>query len=254
MTSTWDKWGSLIPLTVIHLDRNQVVDIKTKERDGYSALQVGSGQKNPVRMNKAQIGHYLKAGVAGKSFLREFRVSEDCVLPVGYMIGVRHFTPGQYVDVTSKSKGKGFQGVMQRWGFRGLPASHGHSLSHRSHGATGQCQDPGRVFKGKKMAGRGGNKTRVVHSLMVYRIDYHRSLIYVKGSIPGPIGGMVKVTDGLLSFKKNLEKINYPTFVYEKDKYYASIIDAEPPKDDPTENWLHENSVIKGDLDDGGDD
>ena len=155
MTSTWNKWGTLVPLTVVHLDRNQVVDIKTPERDGYLALQVGCGQKNTKFLKKPQIGHYLKANVGPKSYLKEFKITPENKLPIGYMIGTRHFTVGQYVDVKGKSKGKGFQGAMKRWGFRGLPASHGHSLSHRSHGSTGQCQEPGRVFKGKKMAGRG---------------------------------------------------------------------------------------------------
>lgn len=184
--------------------------------------------------------------MAPKSFLKEFKVTPENVLPVGYMIGVRHYTPGQYVDVIGKTKGKGFQGVMQRWGFRGLPASHGHSLSHRSHGSTGQCQDPGRIFKGKKMAGRGGYKVRMEHSLMVYRVDFERSLLYLKGCIPGANGSTVQIKDSMYATKKNYGLINYPTFIYEKGKQYAMVIDSEPPKNDPTESWLHENAVVKG--------
>ena len=253
MMSTWDKWGNLIPLTMIHMDRNQVVNIKTKEKDGYSALQIGAGQKNLKNMPKSQIGLYLKSNIPPKSFLKEFKITEENTLPIGYMVGIRHFTPGQFVSIQAKSKGKGFQGVMQRWGFKGLPASHGHSLSHRSHGSTGGCQDPGRVFKGKKMAGRGGHKLQTNTSMLVYRIDYDKSLLYVKGSVPGANGSPIYVSDGIFSGKKNIGFLNYPTFIYEKGKRYASIIEAEAPKDDPTETWLHENAVLKDDNDGGED-
>lgn len=253
MTSTWDKWGSLVPLTIVHMDRNQVINIKTLENDGYNALQIGAGEKNLKYMRKSQMGHFLKSNVSPKTYLKEFKITKENVLPIGYMIGIRHFTPGQFVDIQGKSKGKGFQGAMQRWGFRGLPASHGHSLSHRSLGSTGACQDPGRVFKGKKMPGRGGYKLQMMRSLMVYKIDYQQSLIYIKGSLPGANGTCLYLSDAKFHEKKNEIFLNYPSFIYEKNKKYASIIEAEASKDDPTEMWLHENAVLKDDND-GGDD
>ena len=253
MTSTWDKWGSLIPLTIVHIDRNQVVDIKTPEKDGYHALQIGCGQKNPKFLKKSLMGHYLKADVGPKTYLKEFKITQENQLPVGYVISPRHFTAGQYVDIKGKTKGKGFQGAMQRWGFKGLPASHGHSLSHRSLGGTGASQDPGRVFKGKKMAGRGGYKERLMKGLMIYRIDAEKSLLYIKGSLPGANGTLLKIRDAMYENKKNRDIINFPSFIYEKGKKYASIIEVEAPKDDPTEQWLHENAVIKGDKEAAGD-
>jgi large subunit ribosomal protein L3 len=251
MVSTWDKWGSLIPLTVVHMDRNQVVDIKTPERDGYHALQIGCGQKNPKYMRKSQMGHYLKADVGPKTYLKEFKITEENKLPIGYVISPRHFTVGQFVDIKGKTRGKGFQGAMQRWGFKGLPASHGHSLSHRSLGGTGACQDPGRVLKGKKMPGRGGYKMRMMKGLMVYKIDVEKSLIYIKGSVPGANGSLLQIRDAMFT-KKNRDIINFPSFIYEKGKKYASVIEAEPPKEDPVEQWLHENAVIKGEQEAGG--
>lgn len=254
MTSVWDKWGKLIPLTVVHVDRNQIIDIKTPEKDGYLALKVGAGSKNTRFMRKSDMGQFIRANVSPKTYVQEFKVSRDCVLPVGYMVGVRHFTPGQFIDVKAKSKGKGFQGVVARWGFKGNPASHGHSLSHRSHGSTGACQDPGRVFKGKKMAGRGGYKNRMIYSLQVYKIDYERSLVYIQGNVPGAKGVLVRITDAFKQPKKNKNFVNYPTFVYDPKGQYASIIEAEPSKEDPMESWLHENAVVKDDKDDGGED
>ena len=142
---------------------------------------------------------------------------------------------------------------MTRWGFKGLPASHGQSLSHRSAGSTGQCQDPGRVFKGKKMAGRGSNIPTIMKNLTVYKMDYARSLLYIVGSIQGANGSLLRIIDNLICKNNNDELINFPTFVYEEGKEYANIIEMEPSKNDPGENWLHENAIVKDD-DDAGED
>ncbi|GJP51392.1 hypothetical protein CLOM_g10546 [Closterium sp. NIES-68] len=197
MTATWDKWGVRIPVTVLWIDDNQVVQVKTREKEGYTSLQIGSGQKKPKQLTKPELGHFRAAGVPLKRKLVEFRVSEDCVLPVGTPIDVRHFVPGQFVDVTGITVGKGFQGPMKRWGFKGMPASHGASLSHRSHGSTGGRQDPGKVFKNKKMAGHMGAKQRTVQSIWVYKVEPARGLLWVKGQVPGHSGNFVFVKDAV---------------------------------------------------------
>lgn len=134
---------------------------------------------------------------------------------------------------------------MKRWGFKGLRASHGVSVSHRSHGSTGNHQEPGKVFKGKKMAGRMGNRMVIVRRLLVFKIDHERGLVYVKGSVPGPSKRLVHISDAFFHWKDNIGKINYPTFIYEEGKDYASVVQVEPTVNDPTENWLHENAILK---------
>lgn len=244
MTSLFDKWGHLIPLTVLQLDRCQVLEVKKPPHHNYFALLVGAGQKKLNKLKKPEIGLFLKAKTPPKMDICEFKIDEKNTLPVGYMVGVRHFSVGQFVDVEARSRGKGFQGVMERWGFKGMPASHGCSLTHRSLGSTGCRQDPGRVWKLKKMPGRGGNKVRTVRRLQVYRIDFERSLVYLRGNVPGGEGGMVKIFDSFYHAKDNRGMLNFPTFVYEKDKNYASILQMEPAETDPTENWEHENAVL----------
>jgi large subunit ribosomal protein L3 len=197
MTCDWDRWGARVPLTVLWIDACEVVSVKTTATHGYDAVQVGYGSKKPKQVTKAELGHFVKQGVGIKRALAEFRVSACGTLDVGREITAAHFIAGQYVDVSGVTKGKGFQGPMKRWGFSGQPASHGNTKKHRAHGSIGQCQDPGRVFKGKKMAGRMGGRNRTVQSVWVYKVDADKNLLYVKGQIPGNAGMMVKVKDAL---------------------------------------------------------
>eukprot|EP00271_Cylindrocystis_brebissonii_P013028 TRINITY_DN32576_c0_g1_i1.p1 TRINITY_DN32576_c0_g1~~TRINITY_DN32576_c0_g1_i1.p1 ORF type:complete len:417 (+),score=41.94 TRINITY_DN32576_c0_g1_i1:221-1471(+) len=214
MTSVWNERGLRIPITILWIDDNQVIQVKTEEKEGIFALQVGSGQAKAKQISKPEMGHFRAADVPIKRKLAEFRVTEDALLPVGTPISVRHFAPGQYIDITGITTGKGFQGVMKRHGFKGMPASHGASLSHRSGGSTGGRQDPGKVFKNKKMAGQMGAKQRTVLSVWVYRVDPARNLLWVKGQVPGHSGNFVLLRDGVLS-RKASEPITlpFPTFL-----------------------------------------
>ncbi len=203
MTRVFGVDGSHIPVTVLHVDTCEVVAVRTREKDGYTAVQLGAGRRKAKNVTKPMRGHFAKAGVEPKAKLAEFRVSEDALLPVGARLHVGHFVAGQYVDVTGITKGRGFAGPIKRWGFGGLRASHGVSLAHRSHGSTGQRQDPGKVFKGKKMAGHYGHERVTVQNLEVFGVDPERGLILVKGAVPGPNGGWVLVRDAV---KKKLPK------------------------------------------------
>lgn len=245
MTNIWNKWGKAENLTVLQIDRCQITQIKTDTRDGYTAIQVGAGNKSLNTTKRSQIGTFLKAKVPPKKDISEFKVSKENILPLGYMLGVRHFTPGQYVDVEGRTTGKGFMGVMKRYDFKGQSASHGTSLAHRSLGATGACQDPGRVWKGKKMAGRHGNKKIVIRNLQVYKIDYPRSLIYLKGSVPGIVGRAIRISDCFFNWENNKGVLNYPSFVYEDGVVYPDVIQIKEGDQDPSEVWLHENDVLK---------
>ncbi len=189
--------GTHVPVTVLHVDDCQVVAQRTDARDGYTALQLGAGAAKVKRTTKPMRGHYAKAQVEPKRKLVEFRVSEDAVVEVGAALTADHFIAGQHVDVTGSSVGKGFAGGMKRHGFHGLRASHGVSINHRSQGSTGQCQDPGKVFKGKKMAGHMGDRRVTVHNLQVVGNDVERGLIYVRGAVPGAKGGWVLVRDAV---------------------------------------------------------
>jgi len=195
MTSQWDSWGVRQPLTVLKVDGCQVVQMKTDEKEGYNALQLGMCDKKLKRVNKSQKQHFETYGVAPKKHLSEFRVTEDALLEPGTEIFAAHFVPGQKVDVCGTSIGKGFAGVMKRWNFRGGRATHGTSRAHRKGGSTGQCQDPGKVFKGKKMAGHLGNERVTVKNLEVYSVDVEQNLILVRGHVPGSKGGLIRVTD-----------------------------------------------------------
>lgn len=214
MLGVWDKWGVRYPVTVLHVDNCQVVQVKTEENNGYTALQLGVGEAKVKRLNMPQKGHFKAAAEAGfkhvdvhnnnmdadfvpNRTLMEFKVSKDCLLDVGTPIYASHFVPGQYVDVCGVSKGKGFQGVMKRHNFAGGRATHGNSLNHRTPGSTGGRQDPGKVFKGKKMPGNMGNDRKTIQNLRILKIDISRNLLYIKGSITGQKGAFLRVTDAV---------------------------------------------------------
>ena len=197
MTRVYTEEGVVVPVTVLKVDNCQVVAQKTSDKDGYTALQLGVGVPKIKRLSKAERGHFAVAKVEPKRKLKEFRVSPDNVIPVGAEITVEHFVPGQFVDVTATSMGKGFAGGMKRWNFRGLRATHGVSVSHRSIGSTGNRQDPGKVFKNKKMPGHLGAETTTTQNIVVVKTDLDRGLILVKGSVPGVKGAWVSVRDAV---------------------------------------------------------
>ena len=197
MTRLFLEDGKQVPVTVLQLDSLQVVAQRTDDKDGYTAVQLGAGTAKVSRTTAAQRGHFAKASVAPKRKLVEFRVSPDNLIEVGAEISAEHYLAGQFVDIAGTSLGKGFQGAMKRHNFGGLRASHGVSVSHRSHGSTGQCQDPGKVFKGKKMAGHMGAVRVTTQNLQVVKTDADRGLILVKGAVPGSKGGWVTVKDAV---------------------------------------------------------
>jgi large subunit ribosomal protein L3 len=201
MTRFFDEAGQHVPVTVLSLDGCQVTAQRTKEKDGYVALQLGVGAKKAKNTSAAMRGHFAKALVEPKRVLAEFRVDEDGLIDVGAEFTADHFVPGQKVDIQGVTVGKGFAGAIKRWHFGGLRATHGVSVSHRSHGSTGQRQDPGKVFKNKKMAGHLGQDNITTQNITVWRVDVERGLILVKGAVPGAEGGYVKVRD---SIKKSL--------------------------------------------------
>ena len=197
MTRFFDEDGADVPVTVLSLDGCQVVAQRTKDKDGYVALQLGAGAKKAKRTSKAMRGHFAKALVEPKHAVAEFHVSEDNLIDVGAEITADHFVPGQKVDVSGVTVGKGFAGAMKRWNFGGLRATHGVSVSHRSHGSTGNRQDPGRTFKNKKMAGHLGQEAVTTLNLTVFRVDPERGLIMVRGAVPGSEGSWVKIRDAI---------------------------------------------------------
>jgi large subunit ribosomal protein L3 len=197
MTRIYTEEGTVVPVTVLKVDNCQVVAQKTNEKHGYTAVQLGVGVAKIKRLSKAERGHFAAAKVEPKRKLQEFRVSADNTMPVGSEVTVDHFVAGQFVDVTGTSLGKGFQGGMKRWNFSGLRATHGVSVSHRSIGSTGNRQDPGKVFKGKKMPGHLGSETVTTQNIVVVRTDKDRGLIMLKGSVPGSKGGWVSVRDAV---------------------------------------------------------
>src|SRR6478736_6906264 len=197
MTRIFTDAGEHVPVTVLKVDQCQVVAHRTKDKNGYTALQVGVGKAKVKNVSKAERGRFAVANVEPKRKIAEFRVSEDAVIPVGAEITADHFIAGQFVDVTGTTTGKGFAGGMKRWNFGGLRATHGVSVSHRSIGSTGGRQDPGRVFKNKKMAGHMGDKFRTQQNLEIVGTDVERGLIFVKGSVPGSKGGWLFVKDAV---------------------------------------------------------
>jgi large subunit ribosomal protein L3 len=222
MSRIFEADGTHVPVTVLSVEGLQVVNVKTIEKDGYNAVQLGTGAVKAKNVKKPQKGYFAKANVAPKKKLGEFRVSEDCLLNVGAELSVEHFVPGQYVDVCATSNGKGFAGVMKRHNFAGLEASHGVSISHRAHGSTGQRQDPGKVFKGKKMAGHMGAERVTVQNLKVVAVDASKGLIMVKGGVPGSENTWVRVTDAVkkpatvtLPMPAGLKKVDEPVVAAE---------------------------------------
>ncbi|MFN3370945.1 MAG: 50S ribosomal protein L3 [Sphingomonadaceae bacterium] len=197
MTRLFTDDGVHVPVTVLALETNQVVAQKTAEKDGYVAVQLGAGSAKVKNLTKPERGHFAKAEVEPKAMLAEFRVAEDALVDVGATISADHFVVGQMVDVTGATQGKGFAGAMKRWGFGGLRATHGVSVSHRSHGSTGNRQDPGRVFKNKKMAGHMGDRQRTQQNLEIVMTDAERDLLFVRGSVPGSKGGWLLVRDAV---------------------------------------------------------
>ena len=225
MTRLFQEDGRHVPVTVLALEGCQVVSHRTAERDGYFAVQLGAGEAKHKNVNKPQREAFAKAQVGLKKKVAEFRVeNEEGLVPVGSTISADHFIAGQKVDITGHTQGKGFAGAMKRWGFGGLRATHGVSLSHRSHGSTGNRQDPGRVFKNKKMAGHMGDRQRTQQNLEVVRTDAERGLIFVKGSVPGSKNGWLLVRDAVkLPFS---EELPFPAAIF--DPSAVSAEDAAP--------------------------
>ncbi|WP_375403516.1 50S ribosomal protein L3 [uncultured Sphingomonas sp.] len=197
MTRLFQDDGRHVPVTVLQLDGVQVVSVREETRDGYTAVQLGAGSAKAKNLSKPQRGHFGKAEVEPKAILAEFRVDGDALLDVGAELSADHYVAGQYVDIQGRTQGKGFAGGMKRWNFGGLRATHGVSVSHRSLGSTGQRQDPGKVFKNKKMAGHMGDKYRTQQNLEIVGTDVARGLIFVKGSVPGSKGGWLFVKDAV---------------------------------------------------------
>ena len=217
MTRVFAEDGAHVPVTVLKVDNCQVVAQKTEDRDGYTAVQLGAGVAKVNRVGKPMRGHFAKANVEPKKRVVEFRVSEDALIDVGAELTTDHFVNGQFVDVVGTTIGKGFAGVMKRHHFGGLRASHGVSVSHRSHGSTGQRQDPGKVFKGKKMAGHLGATRVTTQNLRIVSTDVERGLILVRGAVPGPASGWVLIRDAVkrklpadVPFPAGLRKANTP--------------------------------------------
>jgi large subunit ribosomal protein L3 len=203
MSRVFDEGGAHVPVTVLKIDNCQVVGVRTAEKNGYTAVQLGVGSVKVKNLSKAERGHFAKVKVEPKRKLAEFRVSKDALLEVGVELGANHFVPGQFVDVTGTTIGKGFAGSMKRWNFGGLRATHGVSVSHRSHGSTGNRQDPGRTFPNKKMAGHLGVERVTTPNLKVVSADAERGILLVRGAVPGSEGGFVLIRDAV---KRKLPK------------------------------------------------
>jgi large subunit ribosomal protein L3 len=235
MTRLFTETGEHVPVTVLRLNNCQVVAHRTKEKNGYVAVQLGAGARKVQRANKADRGHFAVAKVEPKRKLAEFRVDDNALIPVGAEITADHFLVGQYVDVTGTSTGKGWAGPMKRWNFAGLRASHGVSISHRSHGSTGGRQDPGKTFKNKKMAGHLGVDRVTTLNLKVVQTDVERGLILVEGAVPGVKGGWITVRDAVK--KKLPEGVPVPGKfkLTETASATAAAPDAAPAAAGPTE-------------------
>ncbi|HEY3910511.1 MAG TPA: 50S ribosomal protein L3 [Stellaceae bacterium] len=235
MTRIFTEDGNHVPVTVLAIDKCQVVAVRSAEKDGYCALQLGIGTAKVKNVSKPQRGHFAKAEIEPKARLAEFRVSEDALLAVGSEITAAHFLPGQRVDVVGVSIGKGFAGGMKRHNFGGLRATHGVSVSHRSLGSTGQRQSPGKTFKNKKMAGHLGAARVTVHSLEVISADAERGVLMLKGAVPGSKGGYVMVKDAVK--RKPPEGLPFPAAI----RGAATLSAAAGPVDAGQGEHLEEN-------------
>jgi len=224
MTRLFQADGRHVPVTVLQLDELQVIGRREMDRDGYTAVQLGAGKAKAKNVAKPQRSAFGKAEVEPKAKVAEFRVAEDALLDVGAHISADHFVPGQLVDVAGVTQGKGFAGAMKRWGFGGIRATHGVSVSHCSHGSTGNRQDPGRVFKNKKMAGHMGARNRTQQNLEIVRTDPIRGLLFIKGSVPGHKGAWLTVSDAI-KLPRN-ENAPYPAGILEGRK----VEDLEVPE------------------------
>ena len=224
MTRIFTEDGRQVPVTVLKIDNCQVVGTRTIEKNGYTSVQVGAGTAKVKRVSKAMRGVYAQAKIEPKKKVVEFRVDAENLAEIGSEFGANHFLVGQKVDVCATSKGKGFQGGIKRHNFGGMRATHGVSVSHRALGATGQCQDPGKVFKGKKMAGQMGNKRVTTQSLEVAAVDLEDNLLLVKGAVPGPRSGWVMVTDA--------EKFDAPKDIPKPLGLKEGVAKAEAPKEE----------------------
>ena len=242
MTRLFQDDGRHVPVTVLALDNVQVVARREAERDGYVAVQLGAGSAKPKNLTKPERGHFGKAEVEPKARVAEFVVAEDALLDVGVELTAGHYVAGQMVDIQGVTQGKGFAGGMKRWGFGGLRATHGVSLSHRSLGSTGQRQDPGRVFKNKKMAGHMGAKNRTQQNLEVVRTDAGRGLIFVKGSVPGSKGSWLLIKDAVKIDRP--DNVPYPAGLRELGKAIAT---EEAPAGLVEEAAVHEIPALPGD-------
>jgi large subunit ribosomal protein L3 len=230
MTRLFTDDGVHVPVTVLAMENCQVVAQKTADRDGYVAVQLGAGTAKAKNLTKPERGHFGKAEVEPKATLAEFRVAEDALVDVGATLSAEHFVPGQMVDVTGDTQGKGFAGAMKRWGFGGLRATHGVSVSHRSHGSTGNRQDPGRVFKNKKMAGHMGDRQRTQQNLEIVMTDAERDLLFVRGSVPGSKGAWLLVRDAVKGPRP--EGLPYPAAIKQAGAAAPAVPAVEPVADD----------------------
>ena len=248
MSRIFSTEGSHIPVTVLHLDNCQVISSLTEEKNGYSAIQIGVGKIKEKKLSKPMEGYFKKNKVNPKLKVSEFRVTEDNLIDSGTEIVASHFVEGQIIDATGISIRKAIAGAMKRHNFGGLRASHGVSISHRSHGSTGQCQDPGKVFKGKKMAGHMGSSKTTIQNLEVVKTDSENGYIFIKGAIPGPKGGWVVLNDAI---KKTLpDDIPLPAGIKGHNIQKETPAEETPEEETPTEEISEENENKKSDSGD----
>ena len=243
MTRIFDDTGNSFPVTVMKLEENQVVKVLDRNKNGYFAIQVGTGKVKTKNIGKAMRGHFAKSNVEPKKILKEFRVDENMLVEEGKIFSINHFSVGQKIDVSGVSHGKGFSGGMKRHNFAGLEATHGVSISHRSHGSTGNSQDPGRVWKGKKMAGQYGNVNKTIQNLTVLQINDVDNLLYVKGSVPGPKNGYLTVRDAIKSSLP--EGVLKPAGLKDNEKFDTTTSDKKEIVQDASASIKSENVEVK---------